>query len=66
MAVGDDQPLHLLAFDHRGSFEKGLFGASEPVSAEVTAGMVDANQLIFEAYQATVERGLETYVHSTA
>jgi hypothetical protein len=44
MTLGYDQPLYLLAFDHRGSFEKGLFGTKEPVSAEVKAGIVDAKE----------------------
>jgi len=35
MPLGYDKPLYLMAFDHRGSFEQGLFGATEPVSAEV-------------------------------
>ncbi|HLN15442.1 MAG TPA: DUF2090 domain-containing protein [Acidimicrobiales bacterium] len=56
MAPGYDRPLYLLAFDHRGSFEKGLFGASEPVMAEVKAGIVDAKELIFEAYLETLRQ----------
>ena len=57
MTLGYDRPLYLLAFDHRGSFEKGLFGAEEPVSAEVKAGIVDAKELIFEAHGQAVEKG---------
>jgi myo-inositol catabolism protein IolC len=57
MALGYDQPLYLLAFDHRGSFEKGLFGATEPVSAEVKAGIIDAKELIFEGHLEAVNSG---------
>jgi myo-inositol catabolism protein IolC len=57
MSLGYDQPLYLLAFDHRGSFEKGLFGVKEPVSAEVRAGIVDAKELIFEAHLEVVKKG---------
>jgi hypothetical protein len=32
MTLGYDQPLYLSAFDHRGSFEQGLFEAKEPAS----------------------------------
>ena len=31
-------PLYLLAFDHRSSFERGLFGAIPPVSPAVRDG----------------------------
>lgn len=30
MAGSFASPLYLLAFDHRGSFERGLFGATPP------------------------------------
>jgi hypothetical protein len=43
MAVGYGKPLYLLAFDHRGSFERDLFGAAHPVSEKVRAGIVDTN-----------------------
>jgi hypothetical protein len=32
--LGYYKQLYLMAFDHRGSFEHDLFGASEPVSGE--------------------------------
>jgi myo-inositol catabolism protein IolC len=57
MTLGYDQPLYLLAFDHRGSFEKGLFGATAPVSAEVKAGIIDAKEMIFEAHLEAVTSG---------
>ena len=58
MSLGYDQPLYLLAFDHRGSFEKGLFGTQPPVSAHVKAGIIDAKELIFEAHLDVVRNGL--------
>jgi 5-dehydro-2-deoxygluconokinase len=57
MTLGYDQPLYLLAFDHRGSFEKGLFGTKEPVSAQVKAGIADAKQIIFEGHLEAVKGG---------
>jgi myo-inositol catabolism protein IolC len=57
MTLGYDQPLYLLAFDHRGSFEQGLFGAKEPVSDDVRAGIVDAKELIFEGHLEAVNSG---------
>ncbi len=40
--LGYDKPLYLMAFDHRGSFEHDLFGATEPVSDEVRDGIISA------------------------
>ena len=57
MSLGYDRPLYLLAFDHRGSFEKGLFGTQAPVSAQVKAGIIDAKELIFEAQLEVVRNG---------
>jgi myo-inositol catabolism protein IolC len=50
VTLGYDKPLYLLAFDHRGSFEHGLFGATPPVSAEVHAGITRAKEIIFDAH----------------
>jgi myo-inositol catabolism protein IolC len=57
MAPGYDKRLFLMAFDHRASFEKGLFGANPPVSAEVRTGIIKAKEIIFEAHQLAVEEG---------
>jgi myo-inositol catabolism protein IolC len=57
MTLGYDKPLYLLAFDHRGSFEHDLFGAKEPVSAEVHDGIVSVKEIIFEAHQKAVADG---------
>ncbi len=50
-------PLYLLAFDHRSSFERGLFGAIPPVSPAVRDGIVRAKDIIFEANQMAVRAG---------
>ena len=57
MDLGYDKPLYLLAFDHRGSFEKDLFHAHPPISDEVRAGISDAKSLIFEGFEQAVSRG---------
>ena len=57
MDLGYDKPLYLLAFDHRGSFEKDLFHATPPISDEVRAGISDAKALIFEGFEQAVSRG---------
>jgi myo-inositol catabolism protein IolC len=57
MTLGYDKPLYLMAFDHRGSFEHDLFGASEPVSAEVHAGITRVKEIIFDAHERALADG---------
>ncbi len=60
MALGYAQPLYLLAFDHRGSFEHDLFGATEPVSDEVHAGIVQAKEIIYDGFVEALRLGVPT------
>jgi 5-dehydro-2-deoxygluconokinase len=55
--LGYDQSLYLLAFDHRSSFSKGLFGAREPLSPEILGKVRDTKDLIFEAFEQAITRG---------
>jgi myo-inositol catabolism protein IolC len=48
MSVGYDGDLYVLAFDHRGSFEKGLFGLTAPPSSDEAARIAEAKEVIFE------------------
>jgi myo-inositol catabolism protein IolC len=48
MNLGYDQTLYILAFDHRGSFQKKFFGIDGEPDAEQTAIIADAKHLIFE------------------
>jgi myo-inositol catabolism protein IolC len=57
MALGYDQPLYVLAFDHRGSFERDLFQAKAPVGPEVHADIEDAKRVIGDAFAPAVARG---------
>jgi len=54
---GYDRPLYLLAFDQRGSFEQGLFGARPPVSAEVHEAITRAKEIIFDAHLQALADG---------
>jgi myo-inositol catabolism protein IolC len=58
MAVGYSKPLYLLAFDHRGSFERDLFDASQPISEQVRTGIVDAKEVIYEGFVEATGRGV--------
>jgi myo-inositol catabolism protein IolC len=59
MALGYDGKLYILAFDHRGSFQKKMFGIQGDPTAEETATIADAKHLIYEGMEVAVKRGLE-------
>ncbi len=59
MDLGYDGKLYILAFDHRGSFQKKMFGISGEPTAEQTETISDAKRLIFEGMLLAVERGAE-------
>jgi myo-inositol catabolism protein IolC len=59
MALGYDSKLYILAFDHRGSFQKKMFGIEGDPTAEQTETIADAKRLIFEGLLEAVERGAE-------
>jgi hypothetical protein len=47
MALGYDGRLFILAFDHRGSFQKKMFGIEGDPSEDETAKISDAKHLIW-------------------
>jgi myo-inositol catabolism protein IolC len=59
MALGYDGKLYILAFDHRGSFQKKMFGIEGDPTEEETETISDAKRLIFEGMQVAVERGVD-------
>jgi myo-inositol catabolism protein IolC len=59
MALGYDGKLYILAFDHRGSFQKKMFGIEGDPSPEQTETIADAKHLIFEGMLEAVKRGAE-------
>ncbi len=40
--LGFDRPLYILPFDHRGSFQSGLFGWKGTLTSEQTVRVVGA------------------------
>jgi len=50
MSLGYDRRLFMLAFDHRGSFQKQLFGISGIATDEEYARIEDSKTLIFEGF----------------
>jgi myo-inositol catabolism protein IolC len=59
MALGYDGKLYILAFDHRGSFQKKLFGIEGDPTPEETERISDAKRLIFEGMELAVQRGVD-------
>ncbi len=59
MALGYDGKLYILAFDHRGSFQKKLFGIQGDPTPEQTDMIADAKHLIFEGLLKASEEGAE-------
>jgi myo-inositol catabolism protein IolC len=59
MALGYDGKLYILAFDHRGSFQKKMFGIQGEPTPEETATISDAKHLIFEGMRIATERGVD-------
>jgi 5-dehydro-2-deoxygluconokinase len=55
---GYDEPLYILPFDHRGSFESGMFGWKGELNAEQTAQIAAAKQVIYDAFQQAVAAGV--------
>ena len=58
MTIGFDQPLYILPFDHRDSFETKMFGWEGALSAEQTAQVAAAKQVIYDGFKAAVAGGV--------
>src|SRR3954462_4293982 len=59
MALGYDGKLYILAFDHRGSFQKKMFRIEGEPPSEETEQISDAKHLIFEGMLKAAEAGAE-------
>src|SRR5271167_854121 len=62
MNLGYDHKLYILAFDHRGSFQKKFFGIEGEPDPEQTAIIADAKHLIFEGLLQAVGAGADPSV----
>jgi myo-inositol catabolism protein IolC len=59
VALGYDGKLYILAFDHRGSFQKKMFGIEGDPTPEQTETIADAKRMIFEGMLEAVSRGAQ-------
>src|SRR5437868_35911 len=58
IARGFDKPLYIQPFDHRGSFETGMFGWKGALTPEQTAQIAAAKQVIYEGFKSAVAAGV--------
>jgi myo-inositol catabolism protein IolC len=56
--LGFDKPLYILPFDHRGSFQKKMFGWDGELNPQQTAEIAAAKRLIYDAFKAAVHVGV--------
>src|SRR2546430_12042246 len=57
--MGADGRLFILAFDHRGSFQKQWFGIEGEPTAEETLRIADGKELVFEGLELALSRGAQ-------
>jgi 5-dehydro-2-deoxygluconokinase len=62
MALGYDGKLYILAFDHRGSFQKKWFGIEGEPTAEDTQRISDGKHLVYEGLEKALEQGADPSV----
>ena len=56
--LGFDRPLYVLPFDHRGSFQSGLFGWKGALTAEQTDRVAASKAIIYDGLLAAVAGGV--------
>ncbi|PYK91448.1 MAG: DUF2090 domain-containing protein [Verrucomicrobia bacterium] len=57
-ALGFNESLYILPFDHRGSFQTKMFGWSGTLSPERTAEIAATKQVIYDGFKAAVKAGV--------
>jgi myo-inositol catabolism protein IolC len=55
---GFAKSLYILPFDHRGSFETGMFGWKGALTAEQTAQIAATKEVIYDGFKAAIEAGV--------
>jgi 5-dehydro-2-deoxygluconokinase len=58
MSVGYNRPLYVLPFDHRGSFQSGLFGWDGELDAAQVACVAGAKWVVYEGFKAALSQGI--------
>jgi myo-inositol catabolism protein IolC len=58
MTIGYNKPLYILPFDHRSSFEKGLFGWTGELTKEQTEKIAQSKAVIYDAFKLSLDKGI--------
>src|SRR5271154_44197 len=56
--IGFDKPLYILPFDHRGSFQKKMFGWDGELSPQQTVEIAAAKRVIYDAFVSAIHDGV--------
>jgi 5-dehydro-2-deoxygluconokinase len=56
--MGYGKPLYVLPFDHRGSFQTGMFGWKGALTPEQTAQIAAAKAVIYDGFKAAIDSGV--------
>jgi myo-inositol catabolism protein IolC len=59
MTHGYDRSLYVLPFDHRGSFETGMFGWKGALTAEQTAQIAATKRVIYDGFKSALAAGVQ-------
>src|SRR6059058_1028961 len=62
MSLGYQGKLYILAFDHRGSFQKKWFGLGDDITQEDVDRITDSKTLIYEGLELALQQGAEPTV----
>ena len=57
-AIGFNEPLYILPFDHRGSFQTKMFGWTGTLIPEQTAEIASTKQVIYDGFKAALHAGV--------
>lgn len=58
MAVGYDRPLYVLPYDHRGTFQKNMFGWTGALTDEQAAKITAMKQVIYDGFKEALATGV--------
>jgi myo-inositol catabolism protein IolC len=58
MTLGYNKPLYILPFDHRATFQRGMFGWTGSLTPEQTAQITAAKMVMYDALKAAVTAGV--------
>src|SRR6266404_3030471 len=56
--IGFDNPLYMLPFDHRASFQTQMFGWKGALTPEQTAQIASTKEVIYDGFKAAVAQSV--------